>query len=99
MLALVDYNSFFVSYEMVFRSDLEGTPVEVLSNNDDCVVARSAEAKKLVPMQATLYSIRHLVQQKRLHVFSSNPVLYKDMSCWVIETPQQFSSDVELKQA
>ena len=95
MLALVDCNSFFVSCERVFRSDLEGKPVAVLSNNDGCVVARSAEAKKLVPMQATLYSIRHLIQQKRLHVFSSNPVLYKDMSRRVIETLQQFSLEVE----
>lgn len=95
MLALVDCNSFFVSCERVFRPDLEGKPVAVLSNNDGCVVARSAEAKKLVPMQATFYSIRHLVQQKRLHVFSSNPVLYKDMSHRVIETLQQFSPEVE----
>ncbi|NEQ53982.1 MAG: Y-family DNA polymerase [Leptolyngbya sp. SIO3F4] len=95
MLALVDCNSFFVSCEKVFRPDLDGKPVVVLSNNDGCVVARSAEAKKLVPMQATLYSIRHLVKQKRLHVFSSNPVLYKDMSRRVIETLQQFSPEVE----
>ena len=95
MLALVDCNSFFVSCEKVFRPDLDGKPVAVLSNNDGCVVARSAEAKKLVPMQATLYSICHLVQQKRLHVFSSNPVLYKDMSQRVIETLQQFSPEVE----
>ena len=46
-------------------------------------------------MQATLYSIRHLVQQKCLHVFSSNPALYKDMSRRVIETLQQFSPEVE----
>jgi DNA polymerase V len=60
MLALVDCNSFFVSCERVFRPDLEGKPVVVLSNNDGCVVARSSEAKAFVPMQATLYSIRHL---------------------------------------
>ncbi len=95
MLALVDCNSFFVSCERVFRPDLDDKPVAVLSNNDGCVVARSAEAKKLVPMQATFYSIRHLVQQQRLHVFSSNPVLYKDMSQRVIDTLQQFSPEVE----
>ena len=95
MFALVDCNSFFASCEKVFRPDLEGKPVVVLSNNDGCVVARSPEAKDLVPMQATLFSIRHLAKQGKLHVFSSNPVLYKDMSRRVIETLQHFSPEVE----
>lgn len=80
MFALVDCNSFFASCEKGFRPDLEGKPVVVLSNNDGCVVARSPEAKQLVPMQATLFSIRDRVRRGDLHVFSSNPVLYKDMS-------------------
>jgi DNA polymerase V len=95
MFALVDCNSFFASCEKVFRPDLEGKPVAVLSNNDGCVVARSLEAKKLVPMQATLFSIRPLVKRGELHVFSSNPILYKDMSRRVIETLQHFSPEVE----
>ncbi|MEL6385302.1 MAG: Y-family DNA polymerase [Cyanobacteria bacterium J06626_18] len=95
MFALVDCNSFFASCEKVFRPDLEGKPVAVLSNNDGCVVARSPEAKPLVPMQATLYSIRDLVKRGKLQVFSSNPVLYKDMSRRVIATLQRFSPEVE----
>lgn len=95
MFALVDCNSFFASCEKVFRPDIEGKPVVVLSNNDGCVVARSPEAKKLVPMQATLFSIRDQVQRGELHVFSSNPVLYKDMSRRVIETLHHFSPEVE----
>jgi len=50
MFAVVDCNSFFASCEKVFRPDLEGKPVAVLSNNDGCIVARSPEAKKIVPM-------------------------------------------------
>ena len=46
-LALVDCNSFYASCEQVFRPDLLGRPVVVLSNNDGCVVARSKEAKAL----------------------------------------------------
>lgn len=95
MLALVDCNSFFVACERVFRPDLEGRPVVVLSNNDGCVIARSKEAKSLVPMQATFFSVKHLVAQGRLQVFSSNTTLYKDMSRRVIETLQQFSPEVE----
>ncbi|MEM6453210.1 MAG: Y-family DNA polymerase [Cyanobacteria bacterium P01_D01_bin.105] len=95
MLALVDANSFFVSCEKVFRPDLEGKPVVVLSNNDGCIVALSAEAKAFVPMQATLFSIQHLIKAGKLTVFSANPVLYKDMSRRVIETLQTFSPEVE----
>lgn len=47
MFALVDVNSFYASCERVFRPDLTGKPVVVLSNNDGCVIARSAEAKAL----------------------------------------------------
>ena len=47
MFALADCNNFFVSCERVFRPDLEGKPVVVLSGNDGCVVSRSNEAKAL----------------------------------------------------
>ena len=43
LIALVDCNNFYVSCECVFRPDLIGKPVAVLSNNDGCVVARSAD--------------------------------------------------------
>ena len=96
MFALIDANNFFVSCERVFQPKLEGKPVAVLSNNDGCLVSRSNEAKALgLPMQGTLYSVRHLVRQGKLQVFSSNPVLYKDMSRRVIETLRQFSPEVE----
>ena len=44
-IALVDCNNFYGSCERVFNPGLEGKPVVVLSNNDDCAVARSAEVK------------------------------------------------------
>ena len=47
MYALIDGNSFYCSCERVFRPELRAVPVVVLSNNDGCVVARSAEAKAL----------------------------------------------------
>lgn len=47
MFALADVNSFYASCEKVFRPDLRNKPVVVLSNNDGCVIARSAEAKRL----------------------------------------------------
>ncbi len=47
MFALVDVNNFYASCETVFRPDLVGKPVVVVSNNDGCIISRSAEAKAL----------------------------------------------------
>lgn len=47
MFALVDVNSFYASGEAAFRPDLKGRPVIVLSNNDGCVIARSADYVEL----------------------------------------------------
>mgnify|MGYP000204037200 FL=1 len=47
MFALADCNNFYASCERVFRPDLVGRPVVVLSNNDGCIIARSNEAKAL----------------------------------------------------
>ena len=61
MYALIDGNSFYCSCERVFRPDLNRLPVVVLSNNDGCVVARSAEAKALgIKMGTPYFQIRHL---------------------------------------
>ena len=81
MYALVDCNNFFVSCERVFRPQLEGKAVVVLSNNDGCVVARSNESKALgIKMGTPLFQVRGLVDSGRLTVCSSNYVLYSDMS-------------------
>ena len=59
MFALADCNNFFVSCERVFRPELNGRPVIVLSNNDGCAVSRSNEAKALgIKMGAPLFQIR-----------------------------------------
>ena len=53
MYALIDCNNFFVSCERLFRPELEGKPVVVLSNNDGCFISRSQEAKAIgLPMGA-----------------------------------------------
>lgn len=81
MYALVDCNNFFVSCERVFRPQLEGRPVVVLSNNDGCVVARSNESKALgIKMGTPFYQVRHLIEDKGLVACSSNYALYGDLS-------------------
>ena len=89
MFALADCNNFFASCERVFRPDLQGKPVIVLSNNDGCAVARSNEAKALgIKMGDPYFKIRHIVEKHNVAVFSGNMALYGDMSQrvrWVLE--------------
>ena len=81
MIALVDCNNFFVSCERVFRPDLDGKPVVVLSNNDGCIVSRSNESKAMgIAMGTPYFKVKHLVENGQLTVFSSNYALYGDLS-------------------
>ncbi|AOZ05845.1 Y-family DNA polymerase [Cupriavidus malaysiensis] len=90
--ALVDGNNFYCSCERVFRPDLVGRPLIVLSNNDGCAVARSQEAKDLgVKMGVPFFQIRHLVQEAGLVALSSNYALYADMSARMMAILGQFS--------
>lgn len=84
-IALIDCNNFFVSCERLFRPDLEGRPVVVLSSNDGCVVSRSAEAKALgIPMGAPAFKYRQLFDQQGVVRFSANFELYGDISSRII---------------
>lgn len=47
MFALADANNFYASCETIFRPDLRGKPIVVVSNNDGCVIARSADYVEL----------------------------------------------------
>lgn len=92
MFALVDGNNFYVSCERVFNPKLEGVPVVVLSNNDGCVVARSAEAKALgIPMGAPYFQLKQLVKDHGIRTFSSNYPLYADMSQRVVTVLNGFA--------
>lgn len=85
MWALVDCDNFFCSCERVFRPDLNGRPVVVLSNNDGCVVARSAEAKSMgVRMGLPYYQMLEQYKDSGITAFSSNYLLYGDMSARVM---------------
>ncbi|EHD20688.1 MULTISPECIES: translesion error-prone DNA polymerase V subunit UmuC [Brenneria] len=97
MYALVDVNAFYASCETIFRPDLRGRPVVVLSNNDGCVIARSAEAKKLgIKMAMPFFHIRDLVKRYGVAVFSSNYALYADMSCRVMTILEEMAPAVEV---
>ena len=96
-IALVDVNNCYVSCERLFRPELEGKPVVVLSNNDGCVVARSAEVKALgIPMAAPWFKLKNLAKQHGIIALSSNYPLYADMSNRIMSVLAQFSPHQEV---
>ena len=81
----------------MFRPDLIGKPVAVLSNNDGCIVARSQEVKDLgVKMGVPLFQIQQLVNQHQIQLFSSNYSLYADMSSRVMSLLEEFTPSLEV---
>ena len=100
MYGIADLDNCYCSCEKVFRPDLEGKPIVVLSNNDGCVVARSNEAKKMGIKEGTPYF--QLAQQfpgQKIAVFSSNYELYGELTGRVVsiirqETPAYFRENL-----
>ena len=97
MYGLCDCNNFYASCERVFRPDLVGRPVVVLSNNDGCIIARSNEAKALgIGMGQPFYQVRPLIERGQVAVFSANFALYGDMSRRVMATLRTLVPSVEV---
>lgn len=81
MYGIIDCDNCYVSCERVFRPDLEGKPVVVLSNNDGCVVARSNEAKALgIKAGMPFFQLEQQFPGQKIAVFSSNYELYGEMT-------------------
>lgn len=97
MFALVDVNSFYTSCETVFRPDLQGKPVVVVSNNDGCIISRSAEAKELgIDMASPYFKLQDELKRQKVQVFSSNYALYADMSRRVMTILEEMAPRVEI---
>jgi DNA polymerase V len=97
MFALVDCNSCYASCEQIFRPELRGKPVVVLSNNDGFIVARSKEAKLLgLGDLQPFFKVEHILKQHKVAIFSSNYPLYGDISHRVMSTLKVFSPEVEV---
>jgi DNA polymerase V len=97
LIALADCNNFYVSCERVFRPDLIGKPVAVLSNNDGCIVARSQEVKDLgIKMGVPVFQVQNLIKRHRIQLFSSNYTLYADMSARVMAILEAFTPRLEV---
>jgi DNA polymerase V len=97
VFALIDGNNFYANCERVFRPDLRGKPVIVLSNNDGCAVAMSLEAKALgIKPFAPYFQMADLCRSNNVQVFSSNYCLYGDISSRVVETLRRYAADIEI---
>jgi len=100
-IGLLDCNNFFVSCERLFRPDLVGKPVVVLSGNDGCIVARSQEVKDMgVPMGVPYFQVKDILKKDETTTFSSHFALYRDISRRVftvmreeVDLVQQYSVD------
>ena len=101
MYGIIDCDNCYVSCERVFRPDLEGKPVVVLSNGDGCVVARSNEAKALGIKEGTPYfQMQQQFKDQEIAVFSSNYELYGDLTSRVVmiisqEAPAYFRYSID----
>lgn len=97
IFALVDCNSFYCSCERLFRPDLIGRPVGVLSNNDGCFVSRTPKLKALkIPMGAPYFKYKDICNKNKAAVFSSNFSLYTNISDRVMITLSQFTPQLEV---
>lgn len=97
MILHADVNSAYVSWERVFRPDLEGRPCVVLSNNDGMVVASSKEAKALgLDLGKPWFELRPHADRLGVTALSSNYELYGDMSRRTMEVLARFTPDLEI---
>ncbi len=77
----IDGNSFYCSCERIFRPQLRGKPVVVLSNNDGCIVALTKEAKAAgLKRGMPLFKVKDVVEANKVSVLSSNYELYQSIS-------------------
>lgn len=87
MIGLIDCNNFFVSCERLFRPDLTGKPVVVMSNNDGCAVAMSNEAKALgIKRGLPIYQLRQIINRYNVTTISGNHRMYGNISSRVMAT-------------
>ena len=97
MIGLIDCNNFYVSCERLFRPDLAGKPVVVMSNNDGCAVAMSNEAKALgIKRGIPIYQIKQLIERHGVVTISSNHKLYGNISSRVMATIGTIVPDIEI---
>ena len=95
--ALIDANTFYASCAQSLDPALIGRPVVVLSNNDGCIVARSAEARALgIAMGTPYFKAKRHLEQNNVVIRSSNYALYADMSQRLMSLLEGQVEDLEI---
>lgn len=96
MIMHADGNSFYASCEQIYRPDLRGKPVAVLSNNDGVIIALNKEAKNCgIKRGDPYFKVRNLCQVGNVTVFSSNYTLYADISKRITSIYSEYAPDIE----
>ena len=96
MILHVDGNSFYASCEQIYRPDLRGKPVAVLSNNDGIIIALNKEAKACGIKRGDVYfKVRDICNHKGITIFSSNYTLYADISRRITSIYLEYAPDIE----
>lgn len=97
MIFHVDANSFYASCEQLFRPDLDGKPIAVLSNNDGVIIALNQECKNLgLKRGDTYFTVRDRCRAWGVNVFSSNYTLYADISTRLNILYSAFAPETEI---
>ena len=96
MILHADGNSFYASCEQIYRPDLRGKPVAVLSNNDGVIIALNKEAKALGLKRGDLYfKVRDFCACRNITIFSSNYTLYADINRRITSIYMEYAPDIE----
>lgn len=96
MILHADGNSFYASCEQIFRPDLRGKPVAVLSNNDGVIIALNKEAKNCgIKRGDPFFQVKDICEKRNITVFSSNYTLYADISRRITAIYMEYAPDIE----
>lgn len=96
MILHADGNSFYASCEQIYRPDLRGKPVAVLSNNDGVIIALNKEAKECgIKRGDPYFKVKHICSQHNIAIFSSNYTLYADISRRITSIYLEYAPDIE----
>lgn len=97
MILHADSNSFYANCERMFRPDLWGKPVVVLSNNDGIIVALTQEAKDLGLKRGDAYfKVKAQCEAQGVVAFSSNYTLYADISRRITSIYLEYAPEIEI---
>jgi DNA polymerase V len=92
-----DANSFYASCERLFRPDLKGKPIVVLTNNDGILIALTQEAKDIGYKRGDVYfKVKEKLEKDGVAVFSSNYTLYSDISARINVIYNRLAPDTEM---